>query len=473
MTLAQLKTDIGYQADVVLGASSRYTPTMVTRFINQSIQRFRERVSCEGITRYLVSYSAFTQVGATSPFPFQTLDLSGIDPPVVRVFGIDVKYQNTWRSLDHKPFADRARWGGPAFTELPSAWTQMQTDVVALLPAPDDSYPVMVWYLPVVADLDDDADTFDGVAGWEEYIVWDVVCRLLNRDQYLDAYQLAAKHRDEVWADVMRGASVVSWMGPTTRGRDTLMTEPRKYLLGGPPSDAFTPAQVEPQGWYTASQEWCFQDTAGTIPCTDGTKVALWKSRGSVTGNDLEQTTAAWRPTFRQTGWNSRAATVEFIAASTNFMSCTGPLASAPDSDNALAQYMTSDLRTSGGSTKTITQWVSSPIAAIYSILQSDADFLQVGLSAILQSTGAISTLGRRRLGFFYRAANPKSYVNHALDIDSSLSMNCAGLVQFYLGNGWVPSYLDGHIQELVITNSADENMWERYLAYSYGQVGL
>src|SRR5678810_1497648 len=122
--------------------------------------------------------------------------------------------QNTWHTLEHRPFADHARYSGPSFTELPSAWCQMQTDQVALLPPPDAEYPVTVWYLPVVADLASDSDEFDGVAGWEEYIVWDVVCRLLNRDQYLEAYQLAARHRDEVWTDVMRGAAAVSWAGP-------------------------------------------------------------------------------------------------------------------------------------------------------------------------------------------------------------------------------------------------------------------
>lgn len=234
VTLAQLKTDIGYQADVVLGASGRYTPAMVTRFINQSIQRFRERVSSEGINRYLVSYSTVTSSGPTGTFPFQIVDLSAITPRIVRVFGIDVQYQNVWHTLTHRPFAERARYSGlPTATNFPVSWCQMQTDQVALLPSPDNEYNLKAWYLPLLADLVDDSDVFDGVAGWEEYIVWDVVCRLLNRDQYLEAYKMAAQHRDEVWADVMRGASVVSWMGPTIRGRDTLLEHRYRFFTAG------------------------------------------------------------------------------------------------------------------------------------------------------------------------------------------------------------------------------------------------
>mgnify|MGYP001581068345 FL=1 len=50
VTLLQLRTDIAAQADITVGGAStgRYPTGVMNRFINQSIQRFRERLSTEG-----------------------------------------------------------------------------------------------------------------------------------------------------------------------------------------------------------------------------------------------------------------------------------------------------------------------------------------------------------------------------------------------------------------------------------------
>src|SRR5678815_1429047 len=207
VTLLQLRTDIAYQADIVTGTTGRYTTAMLNRFINQSIQRFRERVSNEGIQHYLVSSSGSIGPGASAGLPFVTLDMSGFSPAVVRSYGVDVIYQNTTYTLTHRPFTERAIFGGPEVLGMPQSWAHYQTDLVAVMPAPDQAYPYTVWYLPLLADLVDDADTFDGVAGWEDFIVWDVACRVINRDQYANAYGIAVAERDRVWADILRSAT--------------------------------------------------------------------------------------------------------------------------------------------------------------------------------------------------------------------------------------------------------------------------
>lgn len=252
VTLLQLRTDISYQADIVTGTTGRYTTTMLNRFINQSIQRFRERVSQEGIQHYLVSVSGTINQGATSPYPFATLDMSAFSPNVVRTFGVDITYQNVVRTLQHRPLAERSAYGGPQIVGMPEAFSHIKTDLLAILPAPDQSYPYTVWYLPVVADLSADVDTFDGVAGWEEFIVWDVVTRIITRDQYAAAYQLAVTERDRIWADVLRAATRVTAAGGATVGRDSFgeyglrdRSARRTIIAGGstlPPNNSITNA---------------------------------------------------------------------------------------------------------------------------------------------------------------------------------------------------------------------------------------
>ncbi len=224
VTLAQLRADIAAQADFTIGSAGRYTSAILNRFINQSIQRFRERLSTEGSTHFLVAASGTLTPGATSPYQFNVLDLSAVSPSLVRTFGVDVTLQSTSviRSLSHTPFTMRSDYGGPQMRGEPLAWAHFQTRKIAIMPSPQQAYPYTVWYLPVLDDLVQDSDTFDGVAGWEDYIVWDVVCRMITRDQYQDSYPLASGERDRIWADILRSATKVSAAGGAHIGRDTM-----------------------------------------------------------------------------------------------------------------------------------------------------------------------------------------------------------------------------------------------------------
>lgn len=220
VSIEQLRADVADQCDVAVGSTGRYSASLINRYLNKSIQRFRERLSTEGITHYLVSSSGTLSSGATSPYPFKVLDMSGFSPAVVRTFGVDITCNGVVRSLEHRPFQDRAVFGNTNDTGAPIAWAHYQTDKIAIFPAPDAGYSYTVWYLPVYDDLDN-GDSFDGVAGWEDYLVQDVVCRLISRDQYREAYAQANAQREGIWADILRAATKVSAAGGAVRGRDT------------------------------------------------------------------------------------------------------------------------------------------------------------------------------------------------------------------------------------------------------------
>lgn len=222
VTLLQLRTDIATQADIV-GGTARYATSVLNRFINQSIQRFREKLSSEGAQHYLVSTSSTLGIGATSPFPFYVLDLSAVSPSIVRTYGVDVTLNgNIIKSLSHVPFASRADYGGSVLIGEPMAWAHINTRKLAIMPAPNQAYTYVAWYLPVLADLSGDSDTFDGVAGWEDFIVWDVVARLIVRDQYMTAFQTATAYKNELWSDILRNATRVSSAGGATVARDSM-----------------------------------------------------------------------------------------------------------------------------------------------------------------------------------------------------------------------------------------------------------
>jgi inosine-uridine nucleoside N-ribohydrolase len=73
------------------------------------------------------------------------------------------------------------------------------------------------------------------VEGWEDFVVWDVVTKLIVREQYPQAFQMATQKAAEVFADVLRAATKVSSAGGAVVGRDSmgqrlLSVGPRRLL---------------------------------------------------------------------------------------------------------------------------------------------------------------------------------------------------------------------------------------------------
>lgn len=217
VTLAQLRADIAQQADVA-GSTARHVPSLLNRLINTSIGRFRERLSTEGSTIYLSSAYGTLTAGVASLYPFGLLDLTSAPTMLVKAYGVDVTIGTEVRPLTPVPFEERASYG--AAPGEPRAWTQWGRTHLAILPAPQAAYPYTLWYLQHLAPLVSDSDAWDGVAGWEEYVTWDVVCRVLVRDQTGKAYEMCVQARNEVWHDVLRSARSAKGPGGTSVTRD-------------------------------------------------------------------------------------------------------------------------------------------------------------------------------------------------------------------------------------------------------------
>ena len=208
-----------------MGLTSRHDDTELTRFVNQALHAFRENVSAVGISHYLVSNTGTLTSGVTSGYPFKVLDLTALDPPVVRIYGFDVQLTDRrWVSLRSEDFSQRTtyQWNDDSGGRVPEAFSNITTYTIAILPAPGYSMSYRVWYLPLVDDLSADADTFDGITGWEDWIVYEACCRAMVRDRRSEAYAILTGERDRAWAHVLKGASRVAAAGGTLRRHDTM-----------------------------------------------------------------------------------------------------------------------------------------------------------------------------------------------------------------------------------------------------------
>jgi len=226
-TLAQLRGDVQYKGDFT-SASLRHPDASVNRLINESWQKLRSIVSDNGHQLYLKSLSGNLTAGVTSPYAFGTLALPS---DLVQLYAIDVTVTLTdIRALDAISFSERNEWRSVygALTGVPTCFhvfnmgTEVTTTVtagtVALMPAPDQAYAYSLWYLPSWVDISSDTSVFDGVAGWEDYVVWDVVVSIAARDNDMgQTAQIAMAERSVALERILKGANSVQRAGPGSR----------------------------------------------------------------------------------------------------------------------------------------------------------------------------------------------------------------------------------------------------------------
>lgn len=198
-SLTNLIADLRSLADIE-GAVLRHPDLKITRELNQSIQRFREWVTEEGFAVFLTPYTVNLTTGATSPYVWREVSLAALNPTVAHVQSVECIVSGNAYDLDKIPFESRNEYAQT--NAQPAAWIQYG-DVIGILPPPDSTYAITVWYLPVFTDLVNGSDTFDGMVGWEEWVRWNTVIALFTRDQY-PALLDNAKERCEALKNEMR-----------------------------------------------------------------------------------------------------------------------------------------------------------------------------------------------------------------------------------------------------------------------------
>lgn len=222
-----MRTDIRYLADIQ-SMTARHTDVDLNRLINESWQRFREKVSDVGNHLYLTPATGTMTAGPLAGYGFGSIAWPA---GAVRVYGIDVTVAaNDIRSLDYVQWSQRNEYmstfgstnGTPLGFHVYSIGAESTTTVAAgaigIYPAPDRAYPYAVWHLPAWVDISNDTYVFNGHAGWEKWVAWDCVLAVTARDNDMqNCAAIATQERDRVWATILSGASTIQRVGPTKR----------------------------------------------------------------------------------------------------------------------------------------------------------------------------------------------------------------------------------------------------------------
>ena len=177
-TLAQLRLESRQRADKV--NSGFITDSELNSYINSSnAELYDLLVSAYGDDYYLTKYT-LTVDGVTTSYPLPT--------DFYKLIGIDM-YINPLRYITLKPymFNERGRYqdgsNWAAIVAIQGPRYHIYNNFLEFNPPAPGTYNMQMYYVPECPELVGDTDTFDGVNGWEEYIIVDAAIKMLQKEE--------------------------------------------------------------------------------------------------------------------------------------------------------------------------------------------------------------------------------------------------------------------------------------------------
>lgn len=218
-TFAQLEEDVRIAADIQ-NKLARFPVAEVRRHINQAIQSHRGMVSEMG-AQFYVEPVAVTYAAGSPNVTFPT------NPNIAESYGLDVVVNGRARELYPAGSERRNDWGGvsgaaSATRGVPVYFTARGSGVT-VVPLPDAAYTGTAWVMLISPDLAIDGDTFNGVAGWEDWVVFDAAIRTLAKDGDPEQLAVLSAQRSDSEARIRERVRRYTRDGPhsrvDTRGR--------------------------------------------------------------------------------------------------------------------------------------------------------------------------------------------------------------------------------------------------------------
>jgi hypothetical protein len=214
-TVGQLATRIRERADMV--NSTFITEPELRGYISASYAELYDVLVKSGLAYHEKQHDYTTDSGATYALPSDYYGTIGVD------YHQDA---SRWVSLPELMPQERNR-----HQELGTGQAlgfRIVGQSLVLLPTPPAGQEYRLIYVPCAVDLDSDAQTIDGVNGWEEYIVWDSVVKCLAKEE--SSTQTAERNRQRVLERIEEAAEnralshprrvVDAYEGRNTRGGD-------------------------------------------------------------------------------------------------------------------------------------------------------------------------------------------------------------------------------------------------------------
>jgi hypothetical protein len=173
LTLAQIRTQARQRADMEI--SQFVTDSELTNYVNSSIAELYDILVSRFEDYYILDTPQTVANGASElTIPADFYKLKGLD------YDVGGGQYETVRSFQ---FVERNETFDPGFGTLPRMRYRVLGSVIKLTPPEFAPGNYRIWYIPRFTPLVLDADTFDGINGWTEYVVVDCAIKMLNKEE--------------------------------------------------------------------------------------------------------------------------------------------------------------------------------------------------------------------------------------------------------------------------------------------------
>lgn len=174
-TLTLLRDDVRNRADMSF-ADDFITDTELTEYINQSIARLYNLIVNQAQEYYVTSTTTAVTPGTTD---------YALPATFYRLRGVDYYVNGRWVPLTREGFNKRDNTNNAALqvgTTVPTTY-QIVGSNIRVFDIPEATN-IRLWYIPAPTRLSADSDTFDGIAGFEEWVVIDsaIKCKMKQED---------------------------------------------------------------------------------------------------------------------------------------------------------------------------------------------------------------------------------------------------------------------------------------------------
>lgn len=127
-----------------------------------------------------------------------------------KLLGVDVQVNGVWKGLDELDWSARNAYqtntvGNTWFGNTTMVYS-IEGPILRLYPDPGTTtLDVKIWYIPYATVLSQDTDTFDGINGWEHYVVCDTSIAMLSKEESDTRPLMSERQNIEEQIDILAG----------------------------------------------------------------------------------------------------------------------------------------------------------------------------------------------------------------------------------------------------------------------------
>jgi hypothetical protein len=182
----------------------------LTRYINASISELYDLLIASRGENYYITSTTFSTSGG--------VDSYSLPAGMLKVMGVDlVRGTNEAYTLKSFKWQERNQSREPYFfNDSLNLRYQIRANEIVFSPVPKGGQTIKLWYVPAFQNLSGGSDSFDGINGWEEYVIIDSAIKMKSKEESPVDELLLAKQ--EMKARILQASS----------GRDS--TEPARVV---------------------------------------------------------------------------------------------------------------------------------------------------------------------------------------------------------------------------------------------------